>query len=160
MDKSAPFRVRANFEPLCTPLQSAVRFLSIPIPSTPFPPLAGSIPCEKNKERIGLTKFRIANNVRALGATFEPGGFVSICLRTVKVPLATSAPFGVSVCRVHIYCNDTSLISLIPCNDSYDGSLYILHNTLILAVRPILGYQISHVVPRASYPSSHLRMSW
>ena len=49
------------------------------------------------EERIGLTEFRVANNMSVLGAIFELGGFVSICAGIVKVSLAASAPFGVSV---------------------------------------------------------------
>lgn len=41
-----------------------------------------------------------------------------------------------SPCRLRTFwCKRISLISLIPYNGSYNDSLYVLHNTLILAVR-------------------------
>ena len=52
---------------------------------------------------------------------------MSICYGVQKAAATTSAPF---------WCKCISLISLIPCNDSYDDSLYIRHSTLILTVRP------------------------
>jgi hypothetical protein len=51
------------------------------------------------------------------------------------------------------WCKRISLISLIPCNDPAMIYNYVLHDTLILAVRPTLGCQISHVVPQASNPA-------
>ena len=58
------------------------------------PPYGVNTSCE---ERIGLTKFRVANNASVLGAIFEPGGFVSICYDVQKALVTSSAPFGVSV---------------------------------------------------------------
>ncbi len=44
--KSAPFRVRAKFEPLCKPLQLAVRFLRILLPAPPTALLAVCLPSD------------------------------------------------------------------------------------------------------------------
>lgn len=42
--KSAGFHHGANLEPLSTPLQDGIRFLLIPLPSTPWPLLARGLP--------------------------------------------------------------------------------------------------------------------
>jgi hypothetical protein len=42
--KSAPFRVRAKFEPLCKPLQHAIRFLRVLLPAPPTVLLADCLP--------------------------------------------------------------------------------------------------------------------
>jgi hypothetical protein len=42
--KSAPFQVRANLEPLCGPLQAAVRLFRVLIPASSTVPLAGYLP--------------------------------------------------------------------------------------------------------------------
>lgn len=119
-----PFGSGHILNPYPAPLQGGVRFLSLSFTLCAIsPPYGVDTSCE---ERIGLTEFRVANNASVLGAIFEPGGFVSICAGIAKVPLAASAPF---------WCKRISLISLIPCNDPCDDSLYVLHDTLILAVR-------------------------
>lgn len=53
---------------------------------------------------------------------------MSICIGKVGVPNATSAPF---------WFRRISLISPIQHNGPYDDSHYVLHDTLILAVRLI-----------------------
>ena len=52
---------------------------------------------------------------------------MSICRRSAKVSAA---------CLRTFWCKRISLISLIPCNDPYNSSLYVLHSTLILTVHP------------------------
>jgi hypothetical protein len=42
--KSAPFRARANLEPLCCPLQAAFRFFRTPIPAPPTARLTACLP--------------------------------------------------------------------------------------------------------------------
>jgi hypothetical protein len=44
MRKWAPFQARANLEPLCAPLQAAVRFFRNPIPAPPTAFLADCLP--------------------------------------------------------------------------------------------------------------------
>src|SRR5471030_2352817 len=57
---SLPFRISANLEPLCSPIQAAVRFLRVLIPASPTDPLAGHLPCfdaMKLGQGIRLTTF-------------------------------------------------------------------------------------------------------
>ena len=75
--------------------------------------------------------------MNALAAIFEPGGFASICLGVLKGPAATSFTF---------WCRCVSLISPVPCNDPYDDLHYIRLAFFTLTVRPLLGWQISHIV--------------
>ena len=49
--KSAPFRVRAKFEPLCKPLQPAIRFFRVLLPAPPTAPLAVCLP-SRNIPRV------------------------------------------------------------------------------------------------------------
>src|SRR6185369_16903662 len=42
--KSAPFQAGAKFEPLCTPLQHAIRFLRVLLPAPSTASLAGHLP--------------------------------------------------------------------------------------------------------------------
>jgi hypothetical protein len=90
-----PFRPGQILNPYPHPLQGGIRFLSrsstLCAISSPY---GVDTSCE---ERIGLTTFRVVNNVDVLGAIIEPGGIVSVCLGVLKGPLAASAPFGVSV---------------------------------------------------------------
>jgi hypothetical protein len=58
--KSAPFQVRANLEPLCSPLQAALRFFRILMPAPSSVSLAGRLPrfiTAKPWRRIGFTTF-------------------------------------------------------------------------------------------------------
>lgn len=52
--KSAPFRVRAKFEPLSAPLQSGIRFLRVLLPTPPTDLLADCLP-----SRIGCTRLAV-----------------------------------------------------------------------------------------------------
>ena len=69
--------------------------------------------------------------MRALGAVYEPGGLRPFVQGTRYFPrppphllVQAVAPYG------------ASLISPVQRNDPYNDSHYILHGTLILAVRP------------------------
>ena len=62
----------------------------------------------------------------ALGAIYEPGETVSICREVSTAPSAAPRTF---------WSRRISLISPANSDDSYNGSHYILHGTLILAVR-------------------------
>jgi len=58
--KSAPFRVRAKFEPLSVPLQSGIRFLRVLLPAPPTALLADCLPSRHDARawrRDGLTTF-------------------------------------------------------------------------------------------------------
>jgi hypothetical protein len=58
--KSARFQVRANLEPLCSPLQAALRFFRILMPAPSSVSLAGRLPrfiTAKPWRRIGFTTF-------------------------------------------------------------------------------------------------------
>ena len=75
--KSAPFRVRAKFEPLSISLQNGIRFL--PKSSTLY--AINSLHRVSTflffffleREHIGFTKFHTANNVNTLEAIYKPG---------------------------------------------------------------------------------------
>ena len=66
---------------------------------------------------------------------------MSICFGVAKGPSATSNT---------LWCRYISLISPIPCNDPYDDSHYVRHSILYPNSTSALGWQISHIVLRAS----------
>lgn len=75
--KSAGFHRGANLEPLCHPLQMAIRFLQHPLPTAPWPSLALGLPVPKNRRRIGFTSFpkmpsRSADQLMGLGTHYPP----------------------------------------------------------------------------------------
>ena len=124
-DKSAPFQVRA--EPLCSTITAEpFAFYPVPLPSVSFLPLTGSIPLIELEEHIGFTTFRVLNNCACFRSHLWAGR------NDVHLPGDCESSHG------HLrtfWCRRVSLISPIPCNDPCDDSRYVLHGTLILAVR-------------------------
>ena len=119
-----PFRPGQILNPYPPHYRAAFAFYPFPLPSAPSFPLTGSIP-RRSEERIGLTKFRVANNVDVLGAINEPGG---LC------PFARE--LGHPPCRLlTFWCKRVSLITLILPNDPAMIYNYVLHDILILAIR-------------------------
>ena len=59
MWKSAPFRTKANFEPLFISLQNDIRFFHVPIPALSTVLLTVNLPIW---QKYGLTMFHLNNN--------------------------------------------------------------------------------------------------
>ena len=106
-----PFRLRHR--PLSCPLQTDIRFLKHPLPSTPFVGLATSIPLLE--ECIRVTKFRTKDTFDALGAIFRPRIVLSVCHSVVIPGQPNSMPFWLKC---------ITLFSLVYCYDPYDDSAF------------------------------------
>jgi len=117
-----PFGSGQILNPYAPPLQQS-RSLFIPFlyPLCHFSALR--LRYLKYKEHIGLTKFRIINNCECLRRHLWAGRNHVHLLRRRESHRNHLRTF---------WCKCISLISLIPCNDSYNGSHYIRHSTLIL----------------------------
>jgi hypothetical protein len=79
--KSASFQIRAKLEPLCNPLQAALRFFRVLIPTCPTASLASRLPWPQKRWRgrtIGLSVFRVEDTSR-LGSAYSPTVTMSVC---------------------------------------------------------------------------------
>ena len=100
--KSAPFRVRANLEPLCELLPPAIRFFRVLIPTCPTASLTGRLPWPKIwcRRTIGLTTFpslptRLFRRACPFSACLSPGSTFDDVLRwTIEATGYTPFWFG------------------------------------------------------------------
>jgi len=80
--------------------------------------------------------------VDSLGAIYKPRTVCPFPVASQKPLQSDSVPFGSSA----------SPLSLVLNNDSYNGSLYVLHRTLILANSLNWTFRGLHIVPGALHP--------
>lgn len=82
MRKSAPFQAGANLEPLCRPLQAAVRFFRTPIPAPPTARLTACLPS------IRYTEMKARNRAYHVPFHADPHPRGSIRLAPACFPMA------------------------------------------------------------------------
>src|SRR5260370_4534714 len=93
--KSAPFQVRANFEPLCNPLQAAVRFLRVLMPAPSTASLTGHLPLVRYSET--MARNRVCHVPIVADPNAPPGSDSTLlCHRPLRTVRETFASYGSS----------------------------------------------------------------
>ena len=102
--KSAPFQVRANFEPLSAPLQRGIRFFQHPLPAYPSAVLANCFPHNMNlcgNNRVYHVPLILLND---LGFAYPPGESQTTrhetgTCRPYPLPFGSSLSASLACCR-------------------------------------------------------------
>jgi len=87
--KSAPFQAGAKLEPLCTPLQYAIRFLRVLLPAPSAASLAGHLPLTRCPESVATDRaYHVpvsadpaATWAYPVSTCLSPGGALATCVQ-------------------------------------------------------------------------------
>lgn len=161
--KSAPFRVRANLEPLCQPLQLTVCFLRVLIPAPPTVSLASRLPL------LRCFEARAENRAYHVPSLADPSMARAYPVSTCLFPdgiMTTCSQFKGEQPAIHLLVRAFQQLWLFGCDeDSLGSSLTLcirnlpsLHTARLLAVSARACRQAGpssekYIVPRASYPT-------